>query len=184
MWEGSLSFILAMSKLSKGIGMSLYKNIVIKEDGRSICYMGGDFRLAKGLNVCVINGMMHIASSQYKKNHPIIGTYIALLNSFLYGRRYGYSRTFELHGNGMFIKIDRNMVHINVGYSHIVNMVIPSSISIVKEVSGVYIVRSYSKQELGNFCALLKSIKKFSPYKKKGIIFCDKPFVLKHHKKR
>ena len=108
----------------------------------------------------------------------------SLINNMIFGVINKYSKTLTLVGTNFKISLLNNILKLNIGYTHSVNLVIPNEV-FVKILPGNKIyVESCCKETVGKFSALIKSKKKPEPYKGKGFFFEGETIIKKVGKKK
>ena len=79
----------------------------------------------------------------------------------------------EIAGVGYRAALEGNQLVLNVGYSKPVNMAIPKGINVTLPRNTVIIVEGINRQEVGEFAANIRKVRKPEPYKGKGIRYAD-----------
>ena len=104
-----------------------------------------------------------------KFTHAMHGTTNANIKNMIVGVSEGYTKGLEIIGVGYRFNVSGNKLTINAGYSHPVVMEVPSGIT-VKAVSNTEIELSgINKEQIGEFAANIRKVRKPEPYKGKGI---------------
>jgi len=115
-----------------------------------------------------------------KANH---GTMNSLITNMIKGVTEGYNKGLEIVGVGYNFKVSGNKLTIKAGYSHPVDMIVPTGIT-VEAVSNTEInVKGIDKAQVGKFAAEVRSVRKPEPYKGKGIRIKDEHIIRKEGKK-
>ncbi len=97
------------------------------------------------------------------------GTANSLIENMLIGVDKGFKTELEAVGVGYKFVVQGNKIIVHASYSHPVEMIIPSGIK-AETLSNTELVLSGSnKQELNEFAANIRKIRKPEPYKGKGI---------------
>ena len=107
-----------------------------------------------------------------KKNEStnmIWGTTRSIINSALIGVSTGHEKILELNGVGFRANLKGNILNLQLGFSHDVNLDIPEGIKISVEKQTIIKIAGSDKQIVGSVAAKIKSYKKTEPYKGKGI---------------
>ena len=111
------------------------------------------------------------------------GTTNSLINNMLIGVSEGFSKGLEAVGVGYRFNVQGNKIVVNAGYSHPVNVEIPSGIK-AELVSNTEITLSgIDKQKVTEFAANVRKIREPEPYKGKGIRYKDEHVRRKEGKK-
>ncbi len=117
-------------------------------------------------------------SKQQKMMH---GLYRALAANAVKGVTEGYAITLDVVGTGYRFERKGNAIWFYVGYSHPVEVPIPPGIEVEfdPKVRNRIIVRGADKYLVGQYAAMIRSIRPPMTYKAKGIKYADEPWRLK-----
>ena len=111
------------------------------------------------------------------------GTMNSNLTNMLKGVKDGYKKELEIIGVGYKFNLKGNVLVINAGYSHPVEMKIPEGIK-VEVVSNTEItISGCDKVLVGEFAANVRKVRSPEPYKGKGIRYKDEHVRRKEGKK-
>jgi len=99
-------------------------------------------------------------------NH--VGTSVALLRSAIRDCLVPYKVNISLVGVGFKAFLSESCIIISLGYSHFIAVAIPSDIKIFVKDNKIEILGACNVVTM--FAAKLKSLKKYNPYKGKGVI--------------
>ena len=111
------------------------------------------------------------------------GTTNANLTNMIKGVKEGYKKELEIIGVGYRFNVKGDKLVINAGFSHQVEMKIPTCLK-VEAVSNTEITISGSNKELlGEFAANVRKVRPPEPYKGKGIRYKDEYVRRKEGKK-
>ena len=110
------------------------------------------------------------------------GTYSSIIDNMVTGVNEGYSKTLIIEGVGFRAEVKGNKIVLNIGFSHPVEIEIPSGIKTEVEKNEIRI-SGYDKQMVGEFAAVIRAHKKPEPYKGKGIRYSDEIIRRKEGKK-
>lgn len=112
-----------------------------------------------------------------KKNKSLHGLYRSLISNMIIGVTQGFKKSLEVVGIGYKAEIEKNILKLNLGYSHLILFYFPEEIKIktksTKEKKYIIEVEGIDKQLVGQVSAKIRSLKKPEPYKGKGIKFLD-----------
>jgi len=72
---------------------------------------------------------------------------------------------------GYRASIEKNSLVLNLGFSHLVNIIIPDGITVEVIQNTTIIIKSCDKEQLGLFAAKVRSWRPPEPYKGKGILY-------------
>lgn len=83
----------------------------------------------------------------------------------------GFKKSLEINGVGYKFEVQGQKLILSIGYSHKVEMAVPSDLSIAmdEKAKNVIHVTGIDKQKVGQFASKIKAKKKPEPYKGKGI---------------
>ena len=122
-------------------------------------------------------------NSDSKQANILHGTMNANLNNLIKGCKEGFKKELEIIGVGYRFAVQGNNLVINAGYSHPVNMKIPTGIK-VEAVSNTEItISGCDKILVGEFAANVRKVRSPEPYKGKGIRYKDEHVRRKEGKK-
>lgn len=96
------------------------------------------------------------------------GTFAAHLRNMIAGVNKKYQKKLILEGIGYRIEMQGKDIKFSVGFSHPVIMPVPEGIEVLIE-KNVITVSGIDKDEVGQFAAVIRAVKKPEPYKGKGI---------------
>lgn len=92
-----------------------------------------------------------------------------LLYNMIEGVTNGFSKNLELVGVGYRAQVQGNKAVFQLGYSHPVEIDIPSSIELKVEANTKVFIKGADKQMVGDLAAYIRSKRPPEPYKGKGI---------------
>lgn len=108
----------------------------------------------------------------------------ALVNNMVKGVLEGFERRLLIYGTGYNCKLQGRTLHLNVGYSgrrrgigSQFELEVPEGLEVVVERDAArgendpasLVIRGYDKQQVGQFAAEIRSLRKTEPYKGKGV---------------
>lgn len=101
------------------------------------------------------------------------GLYRTLIANMIVGVAEGYTRELELIGVGYKAEAMGQALELNLGYSHLMMVVLPKEISVATETkkgsNPRITLKGIDKQLIGHFAAKIRSLRGPEPYKGKGI---------------
>jgi len=104
-----------------------------------------------------------------KFTKAIHGTTNALINNMMIGVSEGFFRELEAVGVGYRFAVSGNKITVNAGYSNPVIVDVPNSLKVECPSVTELIIRGIDNQEVAEFAANVRKIRKPEPYKGKGI---------------
>jgi len=104
-----------------------------------------------------------------KASRSYHGLYRQLLSNMVEGVTKGFSKTLIVNGVGYRAEVKGNLLILNLGYSNIIEFVIPEGITISVEGQNKVTVSAIDKQLVGQTAAEIRSLRVPEPYKGKGV---------------
>ncbi len=101
------------------------------------------------------------------------GLYRQLLHNMIIGVTKGFTKNLIVNGVGYRAEVKGNLLILNLGYSNIIEFVIPEGVTITVEGQNKIIVSAIDKQLVGQTAAEIRSLRKPEPYKGKGVKYED-----------
>lgn len=96
------------------------------------------------------------------------GTYAAHVRNMIAGVNTPFVKKLQIEGIGYRAEMQGTNLKLSVGYSHPVMVAIPQGLTVVVE-KNIITVSGADKEQVGEFTASVRAIKKPEPYKGKGI---------------
>lgn len=166
-----------MSRIGK-LPIKIPSNVNIIYKGRDIIVQGQFGTLEKKLpKVLKIkqneNTLSLILEIETRKGKALHGLYRTLINNMVIGVSEQFELKLNLNGIGYRATLQENLIILNLGYSHPVEINIPNEISAVVEQNTIIILKACNKEKLGLFAAKIRSWRKPEPYNGKGILYAN-----------
>ena len=111
------------------------------------------------------------------------GLYRALLANMVTGVSAGFTKSITINGVGYKVAVQGNKIVLNIGFSHPVNVEIPQGLTVTCPTTTEILVAGISKEQVGQFAADIKAIKKVEPYHGYGIYYTNEHVRRKEIKK-
>ncbi|MDD3902060.1 MAG: 50S ribosomal protein L6 [Sphaerochaeta sp.] len=108
-----------------------------------------------------------------KASNSYQGLYRQLINNMVIGVSKGYSKTLIINGVGYRAELKGNTLTMNLGYSELIEVVLPQGITATLENPNKVAISGIDKQLVGQTCAEIRSLRAPEPYKGKGIRYED-----------
>ncbi len=108
-------------------------------------------------------------SSEIRQVRAYHGLTRALLANMMVGVTEGYEKKLEIHGVGYLGAIAGDILQLRVGFANEVHKKIPAGLDVTCPDQTHVVVKGTSKQQVGQFAAEVRSVRKPEPYKGKGI---------------
>ena len=160
--------------------------VTVSEENRIITVKGpkGELttKLADNIDVKVEENTLEVvrANDLYK---PMHGTINALINNMIVGVTKGFEKQLEIVGVGYRFAQKGNVLLINAGYSHPVEMQVPNGLTIELPSNTELTIKGINKELVGEFAANVRKVRQPEPYKGKGIRYKDEHIIRKEGKK-
>jgi large subunit ribosomal protein L6 len=110
------------------------------------------------------------------------GTYAAHVRNMVKGVTEGFEKILEIEGVGYRAEVKGTDLSMNLGFSHPVILAIPAGIT-AEVVKNVITLKGTNLEELNQFAANVRKVKKPEPYKGKGIRYRGEFIIRKQGKK-
>ncbi|VEU78032.1 50S ribosomal protein L6 [Mycoplasmopsis columbinasalis] len=112
-------------------------------------------------------------ANEEKHTKQLHGTTNALLGNMLVGVSKGFVKELVIKGVGYKATLKGDVLEIAAGYSHLVNLPIPSDVKVTVAKPTEVTLNSINKKSVGQFAALVRKVRKPNPYSGKGIAYKD-----------
>ncbi len=129
--------------------------------------------LAPEMDVKVENDTVVVTRpNDLKKMKSLHGLTRTLINNMVTGVSQGYTKELEVNGVGYRAAKQGNKLVLNLGYSHVVEMIDPEGIETAVDGNKIT-VKGINKEKVGQFAAEIRDKRRPEPYKGKGIKYVD-----------
>ena len=174
-----------MSRIGKRI-LTVPDGVKVVADGNKITVTGPKGELSTEINkniTAIIEDnkvSFERTSDEYKNFH---GTANAVVANMIEGVSKGFEKKLEAVGVGYRFQLKGDKLVIAAGYSHPVEVAIPSGITVTVPAVNEAVISGIDKCLVGKFAANIRKIRKPEPYKGKGIRYSDEVIRRKEGKK-
>ena len=96
----------------------------------------------------------------------------------------GFTRKLEINGVGYRASMQGNKIVLSLGFSHPVEMEVPTGLKAIVENNTSIIITGADKQLLGQFASEIRSKRPPEPFKGKGVKYAEEHIVRKEGKKK
>lgn len=127
-------------------------------------------------------GVVITPTNNSRLAHALTGTFAAHLKAMMLGVETPFKKVLQLNGVGYKVELKDNSLVFAVGFSHPVTVAIPQGITVTVLKNNITVEGS-DKQQVGQFAAEIRAIKKPEPYLGKGIKYEDEVIRRKQGKK-
>jgi len=117
-----------------------------------------------------------------KKAQAIWGTTTKLIANMIAGVTLGFQKQLELNGVGFRMAVAGKKLNMALGFSHPVERNIPEGLE-AKVENNVLTISGMDKQQVGEFAAVVRKLKRVEPYKGKGFRYVGEVVRRKEGKK-
>lgn len=111
------------------------------------------------------------------------GTTNALIENMIIGVSEGYKKELEIVGVGYRFNVQGNKINVNAGFSHPVEVIVPSDLKVEQVNTTEIAISGIDKQKVSEFAANIRKLRKPEPYKGKGIRYKGEHIRRKEGKK-
>ena len=124
------------------------------------------------------------ASNDSMQANAMSGTIRALIANMVVGVSKGFERKLTLVGVGYRAQAAGDTLNLSLGYSHPVAYKMPEGVSVATPTQTEIVLKSSSKQKVGQVAAEIRAFREPEPYKGKGVRYADEVVILKETKKK
>ena len=129
--------------------------------------------LAPEMDIKVENDTVVVTRpNDLKKMKSLHGLTRTMINNMVTGVSQGYTKELEVNGVGYRAAKQGNKLVLNLGYSHVVEMIDPEGIETAVDGNKIT-VKGINKEKVGQFAAEIRDKRRPEPYKGKGIKYVD-----------
>lgn len=163
-----------------GVNVSIKNNTIqIKGPKGELAYTYNEDMMVKTENNEIL-----VSRPTDDQNHRMLhGTTRANIHNMVTGVNEGFTKTLIIEGVGYRAQIQGNLLVLSLGYSHLVNMEIPTGLKVSCPQPTQVVITGCDKQVVGEFAANIRDKKRPEPYKGKGIHYIDEHVRRKEGKK-
>lgn len=124
------------------------------------------------------------AVNESREADAMTGTMRQLINNMVVGVSKGFEKKLTLIGVGYKAQAQANKLNLTVGYSHPVNIDMPSGITVTTPTPTEILIKGADRQRVGQIAAEIRAVRPPEPYKGKGIRYADETVTIKETKKK
>ena len=103
----------------------------------------------------------------------------ALINNMFLGVTKGFEKRLAIVGVGYLAAIEKDILQLRVGFANEVHKKIPENLKVACPDQTHIVVSGCNKQQVGQFAAEVRAVRKPEPYKGKGIRYQDEYVKIK-----
>jgi large subunit ribosomal protein L6 len=112
----------------------------------------------------------------------LVGSYASHIRNMFEGVTTGFSKKLLIEGVGYKWDVAGKTLNLSLGFSHPVKVSIPEGLTVTVE-KGTLTITGFDKEQVGQFAANVRALKKPEPYKGKGIRYDSEVIRRKQGKK-
>ena len=176
-----------MSRVAK-YPVKLPSGVEIKLDGNQLTVKGGQGSQSMTVHPDVVigqeQGQLTFAPGESAKSWAMVGTTRALVQNMVTGVTEGFTKSLEINGVGYRAQASGKTLNLTLGFSHPVEYTLPEGVTAETPKNTVIVLKSASKQQLGQVAAEIRAFRPPEPYKGKGIRYGDEVVRRKEAKKK
>lgn len=117
-----------------------------------------------------------------RRSSAMQGLARSLINNMVIGVAQGFKKDLTIIGVGYKAQSTGNKVVLNLGYSHVIEYIVPEGVKVTVTDNTKIAVEGADKQMVGQVAATIRRFRKPEPYKGKGVRYADEKIVLKEGK--
>ena len=148
--------------------------VEINQNGSTVSVKGPKGQLQEEINKAIKlevkdGQVLFTRPSDKREERAQHGLTRTLVNNMVKGVTDGYEKKLELVGVGYRAEKKGNMLVMNLGFSHPVEMKDPEGITTECPSDREIVIKGIDKASVGNYAANIRSLRKPEPYKGKGV---------------
>jgi large subunit ribosomal protein L6 len=117
--------------------------------------------------------------SEERQARALHGLTRAVVANMIEGVKQGYEKKLEIIGVGYVGSLKGDMISLRVGLANELHRKIPAGLKVTMPDTTHIVIQGCDKQQVGQFAAELRALRKPEPYKGKGIRYQGEPIKLK-----
>ncbi len=162
-----------MSRIGKKpITIPTGTEVIVSDDFITVKGKGGELKQSTHKDVKVVVDGSEVRVEPVKENTPMWGTMASLIKNMIIGVNDGFQKQLVVEGIGFKVNLQGKKLVLEVGFSHPVELDVPDDLQVEVEKNTITI-KGINKENVGQFAAVVRAVKKPEPYKGKGIRYVD-----------
>ena len=117
--------------------------------------------------------------NEHRETRAYHGLTRSLIQNMVVGVTEGYERKLEIVGVGYVASIQGDTLNLRVGFANEIKKKIPQGLNVTCPDQTHVVVQGCDKQQVGQFAAEVRAVRKPEPYKGKGIRYQDEQVKIK-----
>ena len=162
-------------------------DVSVKAGQVSVKGTGGTLQLTLNDLVTMANDAGKLSftpANASREADAMTGTMRQLVNNMVVGVTKGFEKKLSLLGVGYKAQATGAKLNLVVGYSHPVNIDMPSGITVATPTPTEILIKGADRQRVGQIAAEIRAVRPPEPYKGKGIRYADEKITIKETKKK
>jgi len=162
-------------------------DVNMNEQHISVKGAGGQLSIANNALVKVVrqgDTLTFEPVDETREANAMSGTLRQLVNNMVVGVTKGFEKKLSLIGVGYKAAAQGSKLNLSVGFSHPVNIDMPSGIKVETPSPTEVVIKGADRQRVGQIAAEIRAVRPPEPYKGKGIRYADEKITIKETKKK
>ena len=164
-----------MSRVGKRV-LTIIDGTEVKVNGTTIEVKGKlgteTFKFSPLIAISVKDGEVTTTrANEEKHTKQLHGTTNSIIQGMIEGVEKGFKKEIEIKGVGYKAALKGDKIEVNAGYSHPVTLDVIEGVKIEVPKPVEIIITGTNKQKVGQMAALIRDIRRPSPYSGKGIMY-------------
>ena len=135
------------------------------------------------IGLSVVDGVVTLEqAAKTRLASKLWGTYASHTKNMIIGVTEGYKKELEVRGIGYRVEMKGAQLVLHVGFSHPVVFDVPEGLQVQVEDATIS-VEGFDKEQVGQFAAQVRRVKRPDPYKDKGVRYVGEVVRKKQGKK-
>lgn len=155
--------------------ITLPSGVEVKLDDKNYMTVKGpkgqlEEQLSRDMKIEISENEINVSRPTDNKKHKSLhGLTRTLISNMIEGVTNGYTKTLEIVGVGYRAQKQGKKLQLSLGFSHPVEMEDPVGIEVEVPANTKIVVKGINKQQVGNYAAVIRDLRRPEPYKGKGI---------------
>jgi large subunit ribosomal protein L6 len=174
-----------MSRIGNKL-VAIPDNVTVQIDGRTVTVEGPKGKLAfshrpevRVLHDSDAKTVKVERAREERRTGAFHGLSRALIANMVVGVTKGYEKKLQIVGVGYIAAIDGDTLQLRVGFANEIHKKIPSGLNVTCPNQTEVVVEGCDKQQVGQFAAEVRAVRKPEPYKGKGIRYLGEVVKIK-----
>ena len=164
-----------MSRIGKKpVAWSANTKFAFKDD--VVTVEAGKAKLEQWIDPCIVveideggRSVTFSRTDDSKRSRAMHGLYRSLVANMVEGVEKGFEKRLQIEGVGYSAKAQGKSLVLNIGFNAPVNMPVPEGLELEVPAPTSIVIKGSDKQQVGQFAAEVRAVRKPEPYKGKGI---------------